>query len=135
MNLLNFNSGKKPPITIFIIEDNEIYSKALVRWLQQKLPEAETVSFKVGELAVDSKIKPNVIIVDYHLNANYYDAADGLTIVNEIRGKWGVVPVIMLTSQMDVMVAVKAAKLDRLYYVQKDDHSFEQVIEMVKEIV
>lgn len=132
MNLLNFNSGKKPPFRIFIIEDNVIYAKALAHWLTQKLPQAETVTFKVGELAVDSKAQPDLIIVDYQLNANYFDAADGLTIINQIREKWGVVPVVMLTSQMDLLVAVQAAKLEQLFYVQKDDHSFEHVFDIVR---
>lgn len=134
MNLLNFNTGRKSPFRIFIIEDNVIYAKALAHWLQQKLPQAEVVMFKVGELAIDSKVQPDFIIVDYQLNANYYDAADGLSIVNQIREKWGVVPVLMLTSQMDLLVAVEAAKL-RLFYVQKDDQSFDQVLDILKKIM
>lgn len=119
---------KKNPSLIFIVEDNTIYAKTLQLFLAQRFPSADIRIFPVGELCVDQLHRnPDYIIMDYSLDSRYYDAANGLDMVKEIRQKNKEVRIVVLSAQQDISVAVEAMKAGNSYYITKDDAAFGNV--------
>lgn len=121
-------SHTKNPSLIFIVEDNSIYAKTLQLFLAQRFPSADIRIFPVGELCVDQLHRnPDYIIMDYSLDSRYYDAANGLDMVKEIRQKNKEVRIVVLSAQQDISVAVEAMKAGNSYYIMKDDAAFGNV--------
>lgn len=118
----------KNPSLIFIVEDNTIYAKTLQLFLAQRFPSADIRIFPVGELCVDQLHRnPDYIIMDYSLDSRYYDAANGLDMMKEIRQKNKEVRIVVLSAQQDISVAVEAMKAGNSYYIMKDDAAFGNV--------
>jgi len=121
--------------SIFIVEDNPTYAKALELFLKQTFPDAEEVKvFPVGEVAVMEleRGNPGVIIMDYNLDDNYYDAKSGLDAIKDIKAKKPDTNIILLSSQVRIDVAIEATKNYHCHYVQKDDKAFNKVEAFIK---
>jgi DNA-binding NarL/FixJ family response regulator len=121
----------KTPKLIFIAEDNAVYAKTLQTFLKKKFPETETIIYPVGELVIDNlNRKPDVVIMDYFLNSKYYDAADGLAVVKEIKGSHSDTHIIVLSAQQDIEVALTLKELG-CHYLVKNNDSFAKIEEHI----
>ena len=122
------SAQKNQPSLIFIVEDNAIYAKTLQHFLTQKFPGAEVRIFPVGELCLDNLHRnPDVIVMDYSLDSRYYDAANGIDMMKEIRQKNKEVRIVVLSAQQDVAVAVEAMKAGNSFYIPKNEAPFANV--------
>lgn len=128
-----FDRKKKSPGLIFIVEDNTIYAKTLELFLLDKFPGVKIKVFPVGEICLDNlHLNPDVIIMDYQLNTKYFDAADGLEMVQKIKDSNPNVNIIVLSAQENIKIAVKAMTEMKTHYVSKDENAFEKVAEHIK---
>jgi DNA-binding NarL/FixJ family response regulator len=126
-----FDKPNKSPKLIFIVEDNAVYAKSLDIYLRTKFEGIEVKIFQVGELAIDSlSLKPEFIIIDYFLNSKFYDAEDGVTILQEIKKRNPNVQVIILSSEQDEKVVDKIKETGCLY-IHKDAEAFEKVRNLI----
>lgn len=115
----------KSPKRIFVAEDNAVYAKALQASLKRRFPETEIEVFPVGELVLDNLDKqPDFIIMDYFLNNKYFDAADGMSIVKEIKNRNSKINIIVLSAQQDIEVALAIKELGCHYLVKNNDSLF-----------
>ena len=76
----------KKQINIFIVDDNKVFTLALKADIEtafEKKP-IKIHSFETGETCMEKfkEEKPQVVIVDYHLNSRYPDAANGIKILD-----------------------------------------------------
>jgi DNA-binding NtrC family response regulator len=138
MNFLKtlFKSKAEKSGIIFIVEDNNAYAKTLETYIKSSFPSLTEVKlFPVGETCImELHRKPDIIIIDYFLDAKYDDAATGLDIIKEIRVNNPELNIIVLSSQNEIGVVVEAIKTYKCSYIRKDELAFERVGEIIKDI-
>lgn len=126
------NSEKK--IRVFIVDDDVIFSKLLVIDFLQ-YPEYETVSFPTGELCLEKLNElPDVIILDYYLNGLDIHAMNGIEILDKIKAYNPDIPVIMLSSQDKIEVAVECMHHRAFDYVVKSETAFMRIQRIINSI-
>ena len=115
-------------INIFIVEDNKIFTTALKADIEStfsKMP-IKLHSFETGETCMlkFNQIRPQVVVLDYHLDSKFKDAANGLKILDLIKKEDPETNVIMLTSNDNLEVAIKSLKHGASDYVVKTETQF-----------
>ena len=112
------------PIKLFLVDDDAVFLKALeIEFLQNADFEIET--FDTGELCLASiSNKPDVVILDYQLNGIDLDAMNGIDVLDEIKQFDPSIPVVMLSSQDDINVAVNCMHHKAFDYVVKSETAF-----------
>ena len=112
---------------IFIVDDDELTSTMLSDHLKEN-PVNEVTIFSTGEDCLRNlTLDPDVIILDYTLNANIQGAADGLQILEHIKKIDTDVRVIMLSSQDDYGKALQTIMKGAHEYVIKDEEAFKRI--------
>lgn len=119
--------------TIFIVEDNEVYAKALKRFIQRRFNNIkEIVVFNTGETCLrDLNRNPKIIIMDYYLNSKNLNAHNGLEIIKRIKELKPSTNIIVLSSQEKFNVVLEAVKQYDCSYVQKDSEAFRKVQQLI----
>lgn len=109
---------------IFLVDDDAVYLKSLeILFLETN--NFEVFTFETGELCIANlSIMPDVVVLDYHLDGINTYAMNGLKTLDEIK-KFNVeIPVIMLSCQDKIEVAVKCIQHDAFDYVVKSETDF-----------
>jgi len=111
-------------IKLFLVDDDAVFLKSLeIEFLQNADFEIET--FATGELCLENISKnPDVVILDYHLNGIDLDAMNGIDVLDEIKAFNKDIPVVMLSSQDDINVAVNCMHHKAFDYVVKSETAF-----------
>jgi DNA-binding NarL/FixJ family response regulator len=122
---------KKEQISIFIVEDNKVFTLTLKAEIEAafiKIP-LKIHSFVTGETCMlkFKEEKPQVVILDYHLNSRYPDAMDGIKVLDWIKEESPETSVIMLTSDDNVEIALKSFKHGASDYVVKSETKFRKI--------
>ena len=123
--------------SIFIIEDDVIYGKALKLFIQNCFPDIKEVKiFPIGEMSLmELQMNPIVIIIDYYLNSKYTEAHNGLEIIKQIKNQKPKTHIIVLSAQESPGVIMEAIREYDCRYVQKDKDSFQYVELLIKEFL
>jgi len=114
--------GKK--IKLFLVDDDALFLKSLqIEFLESA--DFEIKTFSTGELCLDNLSEnPDIIILDYHLDGINKGAMNGLEVLDKIKLVNQQVPVIMLSSQDKIDVAVKCIHHKATDYVVKSETAF-----------
>ena len=121
---------------IFIVEDNKLYSKSLQGFLTTRFPAIKVETFPNGEACLMELHKnPTVIIMDYQLNTDDNNAADGLSIIQKIKTTNSKTNIILLSSQTEMDVFVKAISIYGCTYLRKDEQAFKKIEQYIKGIL
>lgn len=124
---------ENPPISVFLVDDDNMFTTMLVDHLQDKGNFQVTV-FATGEACLEHLDKnPDVIILDYYLDSDVPGAKNGLEILKMIRKKRSDQRVIMLSSQEHYGVALQTIASGAVQYVIKDVGSFDEIDRILKE--
>ncbi|MEK6614742.1 MAG: response regulator [Bacteroidota bacterium] len=123
--------NKKNQINIFIVEDNKVFTQALKADIEtafMNMP-LKINSFVTGETCMQKfkEEKPQVVILDYHLNSRYPDAADGIKVLDWIKKENYETNVIMLTGDDHIDIALKSFHHGASDYVVKTDSKFRKI--------
>jgi len=109
---------------IFLVDDDALYLKSLEIEFQQNR-DSEVRTFATGELCMENiSQNPDVIILDYYLNSIDKNAIDGLQTLDKIKSNNPQIPVIMLSSQDDIEVAVNCLRHDAKDYFVKSETAY-----------
>lgn len=123
------NSSDKT--TIFLVEDNNVLTMALKADIETTFANIPITihSFETGEACMEKfKIKkPQIVILDYHLNSKFPDAADGVRVLDWIKKEDKGTNVIMLSSDDHIEIAVKSFKHGASDYVVKTETKFKKI--------
>jgi DNA-binding NtrC family response regulator len=112
------------PIKLFLVDDDAVFMNNLEKELLETA-DFEILTFSTGELCLENiNQNPDIIILDYELNAVNLDAMNGIDILDEILAFNPAIPVIMLSSQDEINVAVNCMHHDAFDYVVKSETSF-----------
>ncbi|MFO7369727.1 MAG: response regulator [Bacteroidales bacterium] len=111
-------------ILIFLVDDDALFLKSLeIDFAQNTQSAIET--FATGELCLEKISKnPDIIILDYHLNSIDKNAINGLETLDKIKAIHPQIPVIMLSSQDKIAVAVNCMKHQAYDYIVKSETAF-----------
>ena len=123
--------SKEKPFIIYIVEDNKVFTIALKADIETafKYLPLKIFSFETGETCFEKfkEQKADVIILDYHLNSRYPDAADGIQVLDWVKKENPEVNVIMLTSDDNIEIALKSFKHGAVDYVVKSETKFRKI--------
>ena len=123
------------PILIFLIDDDELYLKSLAIDFANNA-EYNVKTFITGEQCIDNLTqKPNIIILDYYLNSVDKKAKNGIDTLDIIKLKYPHIPVIMLSSQDNIDVAVDCMKHKAFDYVVKSETAFLRLQKAISSIL
>ena len=111
-------------IKIFLVDDDALYLKSMeIEFLQHADFTIET--YATGELCIENLTRnPDIIVLDYHLDGIDPTAMNGLETLNKIKAINAGIPVIMLSSQDKIEVAIKCMHHKAFDYVVKSETAF-----------
>jgi len=119
---------------IFIVDDDALYLKSLEIEFSQN-NDSEVKTFATGELCMESiPQKPDVIILDYYLNSINSNAINGLQVLDKIKTSNPQIPVIMLSSQDNIEVAVNCMRHKALDYFVKSETAYMRLEKAINDI-
>lgn len=126
------NNGEQ--IKLFLVDDDALFLKSLqIEFLQHGDFIIET--FATGELCVqDLGNHPDVIILDYHLDGIDKNAMNGLDTLDKIKKYNSDIPVVMLSSQDSIDIAVNCMHHRAFDYVVKSETSFMRLQKIITAI-
>lgn len=111
-------------VLIFLVDDDALFLKSLEIDFGQNT-EAIIKMFPSGELCLENLSQnPDMVVLDYHLNGINKDAMDGLDTLIRIKTSNPQIPVIMLSSQDSIEVAVNCMKHKAFDYIVKSETAF-----------
>jgi len=127
---MSFNKPKK----IFIVDDDEMLQATLEDYLTRKTPH-QVMCFGTGEecMAHLSEM-PDIIILDYNLNAVNKNAANGLDTMQEIKKHYSNIHFIMLSGQDHYGIALQSLQHGADQYYIKDEDAYEKIAQLIEEM-
>ena len=115
---------KNEKIKIFLVDDDALFLKSLqIEFMEHA--DFATETFATGELCVENLAhEPDVIILDYHLDGIDKTAMNGMDTLDKIKAVNPDIPVIMLSSQDKIEVAINCMHHKAFDYVVKSETAF-----------
>ena len=111
-------------IMFFLVDDDILFLKSLEIEFAQNT-DSVIKTFATGELCIKSiGQNPDIIILDYYLNGIEKNAINGLETLDKIKAINPEMPVIMLSSQDSIEVAVNCMKHQAFDYIVKSETAF-----------
>jgi two-component system, OmpR family, response regulator len=109
---------------LFLVDDDVVFLKLLeIEFLQQ--PDFTIETYSTGELCIANlSHTPDVIILDYHLDGIDKNAINGLETLDKIKRLYADIPVVMLSSQDKIEVAINCMHHKAFDYVVKSETAF-----------
>jgi two-component system, OmpR family, response regulator len=125
---------KNDKIKIFLVDDDAVFLKLLeIQFLEHADFEIET--YATGELCLmHLDHNPDVIILDYHLDGIEKNAMNGIQTLDKIKNMNSDIPVIMLSSQDKIEVAVDCMHHRATDYVVKSETAFLRLQKVITNI-
>ncbi len=122
-------------IKIFLVDDDALFLKSLeLDFLQHPVFTVET--FATGEQCIEKLSgNPDIIILDYHLDGIDKNAMNGLQALDAIKQEDPHIPVIMLSSQDKIEVAINCMHHKASDYVVKSETAFLRLEKIIADIL
>jgi two-component system, OmpR family, response regulator len=124
----------KNKIKLFLVDDDAVFLKSLeIEFLQHADFVIET--FATGELCLDNLLHfPDVIILDYHLDGINKNAINGIETLDKIKSFHPDIPIVMLSSQDKIEVAINCMHHRAFDYVVKSETAFVRLQKIITTI-
>lgn len=125
----------KTKISIFLVDDDALYLRLLeIQFLE--IGGFEIESFSSGEECLDNlSKKPDLIILDYFLNSLNKDAKNGIEILDKIKEQNVHIPVVILSAQDKIDVAIECMHHGAFDYVVKSETVFMRLQKIITSIM
>ena len=126
--------NREAKIRIFLVDDDAVFLKSLeIEFMLHADFEIET--YPTGELCLASMDhKPDVVILDYHLDGIDKHAMNGIETLDQVKKLNSEIPVIMLSSQDKIEVAVNCMHHNAFDYVVKSETAFLRLQKSIERI-
>lgn len=124
MRLKHKQMNNKDKIKLFLVDDDAVFLKLLeIEFLQHA--DFAIEAFSTGEICMENlSHHPDVIILDYHLDGIVKDAMNGIETLDKIKSYNPDIPVVMLSSQDKIDVAINCMHHRAFDYVVKSETAF-----------
>lgn len=115
---------KEDALKVFLVDDDALFLKSLeIEFIHNTDYIIET--FATGELCVANlSKKPDIIVLDYQLDGIEENAMNGIATLDKIKEFNANIPVIMLSSQDKIDVAISCMHHKAFDYVVKSETAF-----------
>jgi len=125
---------KNEKIKLFLVDDDALLLKALeIEFLEHADFIVET--FPTGELCIKNlSNNPDVVILDYHLDGIEKGVMNGIETLDAIKKVNSDIPVVMLSSQDKIEVAVECMHHRAFDYVVKSETAFMRLQKIITTI-
>jgi len=125
---------KVDKIKLFLVDDDAVFLKSLeIEFLQHA--DFTIEPYSTGELCIQNlNHSPDVIILDYHLDGIDKSAMNGLETLDKIKAINPDIPVIMLSSQDKIDVAINCMHHRAIDYVVKSETAFLRLQKIITSI-
>lgn len=126
--------NKENIIKIFLVDDDALFLKSLeIEFMQHADCAIETYS--TGELCIENlSHQPDVIILDYYLDGIEKNAMNGIETLDKIKEFNPHIPVIMLSSQDKIDIAINCMHHKAIDYVMKSETAFVRLQKVISDI-
>lgn len=113
---------------MFIIDDDPVQVEMIKDYLKDRYI-FEIRVFESGESAMDavSQAKPEIVVLDYHLNANNPNAKNGIDVLKQIKQVSPQTKVIMFSAQDNINVALESMRNGAYDYIIKGETAFNKM--------
>ncbi|HAG16160.1 MAG TPA: response regulator [Bacteroidales bacterium] len=127
--------SNKTKIKLFLVDDDTLFLKSLeIDFIQNADFDIET--YATGELCVANlSNNPDVIILDYHLDDIQKDAMNGIETLDKIKAFNPEIPVVMLSSQDKIDVAIDCMHHLAADYVVKSETAFMRLQKIITSVL
>ncbi len=134
MNKGNKNSLPTGKIKLFLVDDDAVYLKLMeIEFLNHADFDIET--YPTGELCLENlSHSPDVIILDYYLDDINKNAMNGIETLDKIKAINPDIPVIMLSSQDKIDIAISCMHHGAFDYVVKSETAFMRLQKIITAI-
>ena len=121
-------------IKLFLVDDDALYLKKLeIEFLKHS--DYETAIYATGELCIkDLAQNPDVIILDYELSSVDNNAMNGIETLDKIKAFNPDIPVVMLSAQDKIDIAVSCMHHKAFDYVVKSETAFLRLLKIIPAI-
>ncbi|WP_426063088.1 response regulator [Flavobacterium sp. DSP2-3-1] len=128
---MNNNNDK---IKIFLVDDDALFLKSLeIEFLENADFIVET--YPTGELCISNlSHSPDVVILDYQLDGIVENAMNGLETLDKVKAFNPEIPVVMLSSQDKIEVAINCMHHKAFDYVVKSETAFVRLQKIITAI-
>ena len=125
---------KNEKIKIFLVDDDAVFLKLQeIEFLAHGDFTIET--FATGELCLQHLfVHPDLIVLDYHLDGINKNAMNGIETLDKIKAINPDIPVIMLSSQDKIEVAINCMHHRAVDYVVKSETAFMRLQKIITNI-
>lgn len=119
---------------LFLVDDEPIQNEMLKDYLSDRFL-YEIKNFDNGEDALKSMyLNPEILVLDYYLNANNPDAQNGIEILKQIKETNPNTQVIALSGQDKIEVAIDTIKYGAYDYVVKGESAFSRIENIINNL-
>jgi len=113
----------KHKLKLFLVDDDAIFLKLLEIELHEDA-DFNIETYATGELCIKHlSNNPDIIILDYNLNGIHKDTMNGIQTLDNIKAINPLIPVVMLSAQNDIDVAINCMNHKAFDYVKKSEMS------------
>lgn len=125
----------KTKINVFLVDDDALYLRLLeIQFLE--IGGYEIESFSSGEECLENlSKKPDLIVLDYFLNSVNKDAKNGIEILDQIKEFDEHIPVVILSAQDKIEVAIDCMHHGAFDYVVKSETVFMRLQKIITNIM
>ena len=117
---------------IFLVDDDPAMREMIKDFVETKFDDAEISVFSTGESALLELFKkPDVIILDYHLDNTDNSAMNGIDILKRMKELLPNAPVIFLSGEENPEIAANTIKYGAYDYIVKNDSAFHRLEIMI----
>ena len=121
-------------VKLFLVDDDALFLKSLeIDFLNNG--DFAIKTFATGELCLEHlSNNPDIIILDYYLDSIDKNAMNGIETLDKIKSILPDIPVIMLSSQDKIDVAINCMHHNALDYVVKSETAFMRLQKIIADI-
>lgn len=132
--MINENNPGSNRIKLFLVDDDALFLKSLEIEFKQHA-DFTIDTFATGELCLQHlENNPDVIILDYHLDGIDKNAMNGLETLDKIKVINPDIPVVMLSSQDKIDIAITCMHHRAFDYVVKSETAFIRLQKIITSI-
>ena len=111
-------------IKLFLVDDDVVFLKSLQMEFNEH-GNFDIETYTSGELCIDNlSNKPDLVILDYLLDGTNKEAMHGIATLDKIKAYDPAIPVVMLSAQDKIEVAVNCMHHKAFDYVVKSETAF-----------
>lgn len=112
---------------IFLVDDEPIQNEMLKDYLSERFLYDIRVYDNGEEALQNMHLKPEIMVLDYHLNSSKSGAKNGVEILKDVKDRYPDTQVIILSGQDKIDVAVDSMKFGAYDYVVKGETAFSRM--------